>query len=179
MNSTTHNRRRITRPRIVVAGIAFLLAASVGVALALFLARATITGGAQSAEFSAQWQGSPVVNATDADCTATVSGGDLVLNVTNVWPGGSCQVEAAVLLPAGNAENGTVAGLDLTVPAGWTAELFAADCGMTLPRGTPASVRFTVAMGDAAAQGSGGPFGTEDGLLVRPASETGPLPCAA
>lgn len=166
--------------RIAFGLASFILAAGIGIAAAQFIAEAPIKGGVHSNAFSPQWGDSQATIADSADmqCTVSATGGTMTLNVTGAYPGGHCTVAAGLKVPNAT-ESGTVTGMALTLPQGWTATLDPASCGMAIPvGGTAYTVKFTVAMGADAPAGGSSTFIDGDGVQVAPQSTHPTLACS-
>jgi hypothetical protein len=124
------------RGKAFAAALGAVLAFSIGAAIAAFISRAPIEGGVQSSPFEPSWTGAPSIQgAEDMSCMVSRSGRTLNLQVTSAYPTGWCDVVGLVYLPSVAAEEGKIAGIDLNLPAGWTATFpQAGDCGRQVVR---------------------------------------------
>lgn len=170
--------RKARRGGIILGVIAILIIAT---AVAVYVGKANIKGGASSGQFSPQWTlgDTQVTSQTDMTCSANTDANmDLNVNVTDAFPGGSCTVQGAVTLPVSNAQNGKIVGLALTLPTDWTATLAPEDCGATVTRGAAEVVHFTITMGANAPLGEASTFEPTSGLRVAPVSQNATLQCS-
>jgi hypothetical protein len=174
--------RNARRGGIILSVIAILLIAT---AVAVYVGKANIKGGASSGQFQPVWSSvaadSKVDSSSDMTCTITPGTGpdvgSLNVNVTSAFPGGWCTLESKVTLPAGNASDGKITGVDLTLPQQWTADLRPADCVAIVSRGQLKTVQFTIAMGQNAALGESTTF-SGNGLQVAPIASNVPINCS-
>lgn len=171
---TRHHRadvRRLPRKTAVVS-IAAALTLVAGVAFALYLLNAKVSGTATTRTADYTWSSSGLAGTgTAAVCTpdipTTGNGNSLNLTVSG-YPGDTCTVTASVALTS--AENFRVTGVNLTgLPTGWTSAVTGANCGKTVQPSQTTPVTFTVTIG-ANSTGSGTIGG---GLSLSPVSQTG------
>ena len=153
---------------------AISLALIAGVAIAMFILNAKVTGNVDTRSASYQWmtQGTayPSTSGTAAVCTATVPSAlaenALSINVSG-YPGDTCTVSAMVKT-VGASEGFRVTGVALTgLPVGWTAALSPSFCGKTAIPDVASAGEFTITVGSS---GSGPIAG---GLSLSPVSQVG------
>lgn len=165
MSNTT---RRLPRKTIVLS-ITAVLALIAGVAFALYLLNAKITGSVSTQALSYSWLQSPTPtgSGTAASCSvSTNSPTDTLQGVSVVgYPGDTCTVTAS--MNTSGSETARVTGIALTgLPSGWTAEVLPATCGKEiLTIATPVSFKVTV--------GPSGSGTIGGGLSLSPKSQTG------
>jgi hypothetical protein len=151
-----------------------VVAAVVAVALALF--RAPIGGSVSSADTGLEWNTTamPDVTADGATCTMPTPSGPALANITmsDAYPGSSCTFTGYVRTKEFATEPVVVTGLTLDgLPAGWTAELAAGECGQTVET-VAHGVTFAVTMTEAAVVGSSGTISAaSSGVEAVPASQ--------
>lgn len=155
-----------------VATVLVLIVAVAAVAYAVFTARAPIEGDVQAGSFAPQFQTATKAQTSTASCqTPAVSNGRLQFKMVNAFPGDVCVIDANIVSNTGGVM-GKIVGIDFTgLPAGWTAEINQG-CGLTFQSGSPATVRFTVTMTNAAASDGGTyPLGGLAGIVAQPAND--------
>lgn len=171
----TTTRRRIPRKTLIIASVAVLLAVA-GVAFALYLMTAKVTGTASTNTINYSWaQNVPPVGTGDAStCAATIPSGGFgnALN-TNVasYPGDTCTITAN--LTTSGSEQAKLTGVALTgLPSGWTAELASGMCGKTIATSnTPVAFKITV--------GPSGSGTIGGGISLTPVSQVSGTPTCA
>ncbi|MGK2876192.1 MAG: hypothetical protein ACSLEW_11220 [Nocardioides sp.] len=171
-------RRRFPRKTLVGLLVAGVLAVS-GVAFALYLLNAGVTGNVTTRSATYAWSATPTPTGAGSAATCTVGTPTTPFqNLPNIsvsgHPGDECTITASLKLNTGQ-ENFRVNGLALTgLPTGWTSALVGPSCGATLDMGgSTTSVSFKITVGPS---GSGPITG---GVTLAPVSQvgTGALTC--
>lgn len=168
-------RRRLPRKTIVVV-VAGALALVAGVAFALYLLTAKVTGTAQTNSLSTTWTSGVApsgVGSTGTTCTAAINGGIVAGNNLGIgiagYPGDTCTITAQMKVDG--SENAKITGINLTnLPTGWTAELDPASCGQSIGS-TPSTVKFKITVGPSGQTSSLG-----GGLSLSPVSQVSGSP---
>jgi len=179
MTVLTHYRK--THRKTPIAIIATTLLMIAGVAFALYLLNASVSGNADTRTASYGWsQKNPVPSGSGsaAVCTASVPSNLAANNLTvdvQGYPGETCTING-VVTTIGAAEGFRVTGLALTgLPTGWASALTPATCGATAAVDTGTPVSFVITIGPSGSA----PF--TGAVTMSPVSEvgTGALTCTS